>query len=218
MTLWIILDLIVIAIYIFSVFYFRKKGFLKASETIISLILTFLLMSSVLPFFEGVISDSSIGTYIEENVYNVIVKPEEENELKTEGFALPDFMQNTLEEKLKDIDEAKDNMLISTAEQTSKLIIQLISVILLFLLVKLAIFFIFKILELFSSLGPLNFVNRALGIILGLVNASIIVYIACALAVILVPAEYSVLLKDAIAETYITKFFYNNNFLIKFFL
>ena len=220
MTLWIILDLIVIAIYILSIYFYKSKGFLKSSETIISLILTYVLMSSVLPFFEEFISESSIGESIHSSVYNTIVNPKTPEEEKSEdnNIALPDFMQNALDDKLKDINEAKDNMLTTTAEQTSNLIIKLISVILLFLLVKLGIFLLFRVLELFSGLAPLNFVNRALGIILGIINASIIVYILCAVAVILVPVEYSQTLKEAISRTYLTQFFYNNNFLIKFFL
>lgn len=223
MTLWITLDLIVIAIYILSILFFKSKGFLKSSETVISLILTFILMSSVLPIFEGFISDSSIGESIHKSVYNTIVNPQntenaQSNDKNKDTIALPDFMQNALDDKLKDINEAKDNMLTTTAEQTSNLIIKLISVILLFLLVKLAIFLLFRVLELFSSLKPLNFVNRALGIVLGIINASIIIYVLCAVAIILVPVEYSVTLKEAISRTYITQFFYNNNFLIKFFL
>ena len=52
MSLWFILDLTVIGIYILSILFFKAKGFLKASETIISLILTLCLMSYALPFFE----------------------------------------------------------------------------------------------------------------------------------------------------------------------
>ena len=109
-------------------------------------------------------------------------------------------------------------MMTATAEQTSILIIRIISAILFFLLVKLGIFILFRVLELFFRLKPLNFVNRTLGIILGIVNATILIYILCAIAVFIVPADYSQTFKTALSQTYITQFFYNNNILMKLFL
>lgn len=209
MSLWIIIDIIVIAIYVLAVLYFKSKGFLKASETLISIILTFCLMPFTLPFFEGVIADSPVGTGVYEKVEEAIMTSEAGKDI-----ALPDFMQNVLQDKLQDIDATKDNLLKVTAEYVTDLIIKVISVILLFIIIKLGIFVIFKILSIFCNIKLFGFVNSTLGMVMGFVNATIIVYIACALAIIFVPVENYETVKEIMSQTYITGFFYNNNILI----
>mgnify|MGYP003413870949 CR=1 FL=1 len=54
--------------------------------------------------------------------------------------------------------------------------------------------------------------------VLGFINATVIIYIVCALAVIFVPVEYSAVFKDAMSETILAGFFYNNNILIDLFI
>lgn len=214
MSLWIILDLSVLAVYIFSVVFFRKKGFLKASETVVSLVLTLCLMSSALPFFQKVIRESSFGKMIEDRVGEMILGEEKEKET----LALPDFMQNSLQKQLKNIDEAKNNLATEAVNGTAEIIIKVISAVLLFILIKIGIFLLFGILELFFKMKLLNFVNRTMGVVLGLVNATVVVYVLCAAAAVFVPAEYSMAFKEAMDKSFIAGFFYNNNMIISLFL
>lgn len=218
MPLWIILDLTVLIIYILAVLFFRTKGFLKASETVISLVLTFCLMSSVLPIFQGVITESRLGEIIDERVNEALVGASSEDGENESGIALPDFMQNSMQKQLDSLDEAKNNMMQATADGTTAVIIKVLSAILLFILIKIGIFLLFRILEIFFRLKPLKFMNRTLGIVLGLVNATVIVYILCAAAAVFVPAELSYTFKNAMEESLVAGFFYNNNFIVNLFL
>ena len=216
MPLWIVLDAAVVAIYVIAITFFRTKGFLKASETVISLVLTFCLMSSVLPIFQKIITESKIGETIHTHVSNAYGGEKEETG-KT-GVVLPDFMQNSLQKQLDNIDKAKNDAIAAAAEGTAGIIIQVISAILLFILIKIGIFLLFRVLEVFFRLKLLNFVNRTLGIVLGIINATVIVYVLCALAAVFVPAENLAVLKTAMDKTFIAGFFYNNNMLINLFL
>lgn len=217
MPLWIFLDAAVVAIYVIAITFFRTKGFLKASETVISLVLTFCLMSSVLPIFQKIITESKIGETIHTHVSNAYGGGEKEETGKT-GVVLPDFMQNSLQKQLDNIDKAKNDAIAAAAEGTAGIIIQVISAILLFILIKIGIFLLFRVLEVFFRLKLLNFVNRTLGIVLGIINATVIVYVLCALAAVFVPAENLAVLKTAMDKTFIAGFFYNNNMLINLFL
>ncbi len=217
MSLWIILDLIVIGVYVISILFFKNKGFLKSSETLISLILTLCLMTTALPFFQDILDKSAIGEAIHESVESMLLPKEGETE-PSEGIALPDFMQEAVDDKLTALDTAKDNMISATADYTADLVIRVISTILLFLLIKIGIFLLFRILGVFFKLAPLNFVNRTLGVVLGVLNATVIVYVLCAVAVIVVPVEYSAILKSAISDTFLTQIFYNDNILLKLFM
>ncbi len=216
MPLWIFLDAAVVAIYVIAITFFRTKGFLKASETVISLVLTFCLMSSVLPIFQKIITESKIGETIHTHVSDAYGGEKEETG-KT-GVVLPDFMQNSLQKQLDNIDKAKNDAIAAAAEGTAGIIIQVISAILLFILIKIGIFLLFRVLEVFFRLKLLNFVNRTLGIVLGIINATVIVYVLCALAAVFVPAENLAVLKTAMDKTFIAGFFYNNNMLINLFL
>lgn len=216
MALWIVLDIVVIGIYIGSAFYFKSKGFLKSTQTILSLVLTVVLFSMFSPVFEGVIADSAIGDYVNEQVNGAIVKEDETKEIADSG--LPDFMEESLNKTIKNIDDTKNDMMRGVADETSALIIRIVASVLLFFAVKIAVSLVFKLLELFCHLKIFGFANGFLGIIVGLVNATIAIYITCAVIAVLLPPEYGIAFKEAVARTYITKIFYNDNIIIKMFM
>ena len=213
MSLWVIIDLIVVAIYVLSVLYFKSKGFLKASETLFSLILTFCLIPMLLPTFEGVVADSILGESIHDNVENAIMSSEAGKEIE-----LPDFFGPTLADEIKEIDKAKTDIMEKTVDSVTGIIVKIVSFILLFILAKIGVFLLFKLLALVVKIKVFSFFNKTLGIAMGFVNGTIIVYIACALLVVFVPVEYSAIFKEAINDTLLTEFFYNNNIIINLFL
>ena len=118
MSLWLLIDLIVIAIYVISILYFKSKGFLKASETLFSLILTFCLIPICLPSFEGVVADSILGESIHDNVENAIMSSEAGKEIE-----LPDFFGTTLADEIKEIDKAKTDIMEKTVESVTGIIV-----------------------------------------------------------------------------------------------
>jgi len=207
--MWIIIDLIVIAILAISVWYFKSKGFLKASETLISLILTFCLIPVLLPVVEGIVADSAIGQGIEEKVREKTGADEKDNKI-----GLPDFMEKALEKPMNDIEEKKMEM----AKNISGLIVKVISFIILLIIMKLLIFILFRVLNLTCKFKIFGFVNKTLGILLGVVNGVIIVYVLCAVAVALIPVEHLNEFKEAVSKTLLTQFFYNNNIILNLFI
>ena len=56
--------------------------------------------------------------------------------------------------------------------------------------------------------------NKTLGIVLGVINGIIIVYVLCAVAVALIPVEHLNEFKEAVSKTLLTQFFYNNNIIL----
>ena len=213
MSLCLLFDLAVVAIYVISILYFKSKGFLKVSETLFSLVLTFCLIPMFLPQFEVVVNDSVVGESIYNSVEKSIMSSDDEKEIE-----LPDFLEITLEDEIKEIDKAKNDIIEKTVESITSVIIKIISFIILFVLVKIGIFLLFKFLTVVTKLKLFGFVNKTLGIVMGFINGTIIVYIACAILIVFVPVEYSATFKDAISDTLLTEFFYNNNIIIDLFL
>ena len=207
--MWIIIDLIVIAIVAISVWYFKSKGFLKASETLISLLLTFCLIPLLLPVVENIVSESAVGQGIQEKVEEKLGAGEKDSEI-----GLPDFMEKSLEKPLQEIEEKKADL----ARNISGLIIRVISFIILLIVIKLLIFILFKTLNLTCKFKIFGFMNKTLGVLLGLINGVIIVYVLCAVAVALIPVEHLNEFKEAVSKTVLTQFFYNNNIILNLFI
>lgn len=215
MSLWLALDLIVIAVYVIVVLYFKSRGFLKSSETLVSVILTFCLVPAVMPAFQGMVKESPVGQGLYARIEEAVMDSALGEEI---NIALPDFLQDSLEEELQSVNEAKDNAVTATANFISDTIIKVVGGLLLFLIIKLLIFIAFRILNVMCHIKLFAFVNGALGMLLGFINATIVIYVLCALAVIFVPVEYSIAFKDALSETFLAGFFYNNNILINIFM
>lgn len=207
--MWIVADLVVIGIYLLSVIYFKSKGFLRASETLISLVLSFCLVPVFLTPFEKFVSGSELGAEINRKV----LKSVEENDYE-DNFALPD----SLAQSFGGVEEIKEVAEKNIAENISRVIIKVISFVLLFIVIKFGIFILFIILDLCCKIKIFGFVNKTLGVALGIINATIIIYVACALAVAVVPVENAAEFKDIVAKTLLTQFFYNNNIILNLFL
>jgi len=73
-----------------------------------------------------------------------------------------------------------------------------------------------KILESLFTLPVLKTVNKGLGALVGVVNALLIVYLACGLVNLVVPMDKMPQVQQVVDSTLILKNFYNNNLLFSF--
>ncbi len=208
--MYFLLDILIIAIYVLVIWHFKNKGFLKASETVVSIILTFSLMPAFAPAFGEVIDNSAFGKEIHKKIEEVVSN----GDTTGETIVLPDI----LKENLDKAENVKDQVVKNTANQITSVIIKVLSFILLYVIIKIAIFIIFRILILICHIRVLGFFNKLFGMIFGFFDATIIIYLICALAFIFVPTDTMVSLKDGISGTVLADYFYNKNILINLFL
>ncbi|MDO5480006.1 MAG: hypothetical protein Q4G23_12675, partial [Clostridia bacterium] len=90
--MYFLLDILIISIYVLIIWYFKNKGFLKASETVVSLIVTFSLMPVFSSVFGDFIDNSSIGQGIHKKVELTVAGKDNAEEM----IILPDVMQENL--------------------------------------------------------------------------------------------------------------------------
>ncbi len=230
-----ILDLALIAVITAAVLIAKKRGFLKSSYNVLSLIITAVLIFTMQESFCEYLSSSRLGEAVRENVSKQVTgtaesefsEIEDAEDAQTavkvgEMMGLPTFLMNFLDDKLekqtKAVENMKNNALEVLTDTVTEVILKIISIILLFVLVRLAVFLILHFLDALFRLPVLNGINSFLGMIVGAVNGLLIVYVICALLTLLAPTESLSAISTAVDKTLIMKYFYNNNLLIELFI
>lgn len=225
-------DIVLIAVALFFILKAAKKGFIGASRTIVSLLLTAILFTSFQPTVLDFMQKSPLGDNIKTMVSKNITKTYEKEQLPEdadttdteqslmicEALSLPKFLSDSIEENLKQMSEIKNNVMEVITDSITLLILRLISLILLFAAVKLFVLIALKILESLFELPGLKTINRFLGSLLGVVNALLAIYIICGLISLLVPMDKLATVKSVVDSTHIVKYFYDNNLLLSLFI
>lgn len=230
-----ILDLVLIAVITASVLIGKRRGFLKSSYNILSFIITAVLILTMSDPFCAYLSASPLGDTVRGRVSEKVgasadkqeedIRDSEDAETAVkvgQMMGLPDFLMKFLDDKLEKQTEAvetmKNNALDTLTDAVSEMIIKIASIILLFVLVRVGVFLLLKLLELLFSMPGLNSINAFFGMLAGAVNGLLIVYIICAVLTLLVPAANVSAIAQASDKSVLFKYFYNNNLLIELFI
>ena len=107
------------------------------------------------------------------------------------------------------VNRAVDNI----ARSLTMMIIGFVAAVVLFILVKLALFIIYEILNAFSKLPVINTANSMLGAVWGFISMMLVIYIIC--AIVSFAAADNDTVYRMITETYVVKYFYNYNIIIQ---
>lgn len=230
-----IIDLITIGIITGAVLIGKRKGFLKSSYNVLSFVITAILVVSLQDPFCDFLAQSTLGENIRLSVFEQVTgKAEENQEAFTESedvssvsqigeeMGLPDFMMKFFDEKLEEqtqaVETIKNSALATLADAVTELILKIISILLLFVIVRISVFLLLQILGALFKLPVLKSINSVLGILIGTVNGLIVIYIVCAVITLLIPSDSLGVVVEMIDSTLLTKYFYNNNLLIEIFI
>lgn len=230
-----IFDLVLIGIITASVLVSKRRGFLKSSYTVLSLIISAVLIVTLQQPFTDYLSSSALGQTVRDKVQLQVqgtaeeqmpqINGEEDSETAVkvgEVMGLPSFLMDFLDEKLEKQAEAvetmKNDALAVLTDTVTEVILKIASIILLFLAVRLGVFVLLRLLDIIFKLPLLSGVNSFLGMIVGALNGLLIVYIICAILTLLAPTESLSAISKVVDETLIVKHFYDNNLLIELFI
>lgn len=227
-----ILDAILVFVVIFFIAHSAKRGFIKASKNIITLILTVTLLASMQGVMLSALGNSPLGDNIKKMVSENLTKTYEEEQLPEnvdttdteqslvvcEALPLPDFLKESIEKSIMEMSEIKNNVMEVITDSITTLIMRIIAMLMLFVLVKIFVFLAIKLLDSLFGLPGLKSVNRALGAVIGVVNAMLAIYIICGLVSLFTPMQNLAFVDNAIGQTMLVKYFYNNNLLLSLFM
>jgi len=202
--MWIIFDIIVIAIIALSTFIGYKQGLVKSAIKILSF---FIAIVVALVLYKPVSSIIIKTTPIDDNIKNVMIEkitPEgmdANQEVKVEdniGFKIIDNAANTIEE----ISDAFAVKLIET-----------VTLLLIYIIVKIALKFVTALTDLITKLPLIKQINKAGGTAYGIIKGVILVYTILAVVYLLAPLLNKTV-SENIDQSIITKTLYNNNIIL----
>lgn len=228
MELWIIIDLIVVGIFILCVAGGFMFGFMKSVYRLLSLAVTIIAVIILLNPFSSYLQTTPIAATIEnivcEKVEGIVDQQVEttDTEEALNSVGLPKFLSQIVSNTInKDVEKGIISSL-DISSQIAKYItsafIKILAVLLLLVGVRLALFVVIHILDAVFSLPILNGVNKLAGGVIGAVNAMVIVYIACAVLMLLAPVMNLTNIMTAVDKSFITKCFYKHNLLMNVFM
>lgn len=221
MPLWLIFDIAIVLIFVICISNSMKQGFVKASSAILSIVLTIVLMFAFQDSISTYLKNSQFGKDINEKITQALTQQNKEEIKEDENstdFGLPMFFGTMIKDTEEKIEDVKNDLITQAAESTTSSVINILSIVFLYIAIRIALFFLLKIINLVFKLPVLKSVNKLLGALVGAVNALFIVYILCAGLIWFVPNDSSETIKDAVSKTYITQYFYNNNKLLDLFM
>lgn len=207
----IILDIIIVAIIALNVYLCYKKGLVNLAVGLIAVFAAIIL--SVL-LYKPVTNIIIENTQFDETIKKAI----------TENFT-PDVPEGAqvgytgilsyLETEVGNaVNKTQNEVVYESAEAIAIKVINLISFIVIFTVVRVALFALTFIADAITSLPILKQLDDVGGILYGFVKALLIIYVVLAVVFFIANLTAVTTISEAISSSYITKFFYENNILL----
>lgn len=202
--MWIVYDLVVLGIIALCTFIGYKQGLVKSAIKILSF---FIAIIVALVLYKPLSNIIIKNTSIDDNIKNVMIekiKPEgvdENQELTVEnniGFNIIDMTTNTIEE---------------IANTFTVKLIETVTLLLIFIIIKIALKFISALTDLITKLPLLKQVNKLGGTLYGIIKGIILVYTILAVLYLIMPL-LSKTVSENIDKSILTKTLYNNNIIL----
>lgn len=197
------IDILTAAVFIICIWRGYKNGLFKSAYKVAAFILCIAVAYLAYPYVRDIISGSAFGDVIYSTIESRYVIPGLENGGLGDA-ALPQYMRSMV---------ANGQLLLADALTgfISNLIINIIAFLLVFIVSGIIVSVIGKLVHIFSRLPVIRFFDRGLGLILGLLEAVLIIYIILALLFAVTPLRESVAADKYISESTLTKYMCENN-------
>lgn len=194
----IIVDIILIALIVLSIFLGYKKGLaslaIKLCAFIIAILITFILYR---PIGNLIINTTSVDESIEDTIYNKVIEMMQKDE------------KNELTSNL--IESAKQGMLEQSARELSINVVYGGTIIVLFIILRIALIFVSALANVVAKLPIIKQANEVGGAIYGLLRAIIIIYAILLIINFIGEINPKNMATQAINESTLTKVMYENN-------
>ena len=210
------IDLIVLGIILLCVFFGYKKGLTKCVIKILSFVIA-LAVAFVLfkPVSNFVINNTEIDDNIKNSIVSIVQEDVSETGQVTEDSNLPQSMVEHINESINNsINETKETVVNTVAEQISVGIINILVAIGLFIVARIGLMFVSAISSIVTDLPIIKQFDKVGGIVYGLIESLIIIFIAFAIISFISPMIENSGLILAINKSILGSALYNNNLLL----
>ena len=204
----IILDVVIIAILLLSLFIGYKRGLINVifnlCAFILAIVITWILYA---PVTNLVINN----TGLDESIKSVVIKNgvTEENSKETEN-------DNAFVEKYvsRSVKNAKNNMVKSSADVIAEKTVAIIVAIGLFIVVRIALILLKFVINGIANLPIIKQFNEVGGLLYGAISGIFVIYLLLAICFLLMSVNNIEAVTNTINSSFVTKFLYNNNIIL----
>lgn len=208
----IILDLIIVAIIASNIFICYKKGLVKLAVGLVA-VLVAIILSVILykPVSNLIIKNTGIDKKIE----NVIIEnfsADTQNGGETKYVGVIDYLEKYANDA---VTKTQNEIVYETAGTMAVKITNIIVLLAIFIIVRAVLVLLTFVSDAITSLPLIKQCNEVGGVIYGIIKAFLIVYIILAIVFLIVLVSGNSTISDMISSSHITKFFYENNLLLK---
>ena len=220
-----VVDIIILAIMITCIFLGYKKGLIGVAVNIlgffIALIIAFILYAPISNF---IINNTSIQPTlkeaISETVAPYVINAEENKEDTKEAEnnspkVMTDYINGFIEKEKQQVEQKEKDIINNVSETVANNLIKIAVGILVFIVAKIALLFVKVLAKFISDLPIIGQVNKIGGIIYGVLQGLLIIYILLALTSLFAPTMENSAILEAINSSMIGKVMYNNNIILK---
>ena len=215
----IIVDVIIIAFIAGNAFWGYKKGLINYIFDICAVIVTIVLVALLYKpvgnlVMEKTQFDENLQSGISTNLTSLGLT--DSAGIKVEDSNLSESVVNVINNYIHDaVNKAVDNVADYVAAELSKLIIYALTMIALFIVIRLILIVLKLIVNMVGDMPILNTINGAGGLVYGLLKGLLLLYLIFAILSALSPVISQTGIVGMIEESFVGKFVYNNNFLVK---
>ena len=211
MSISIIVDLVILAIFILCIIIGYVRGLtgslIKILSFVLSIVIAFILF---VPISNLIINNTQIDDNLEQSIREMIIGNSEEEEQK-----MPEAITDYIEQQVESAsDSAKEAIADSTAREVSLTIVKAGTWIVLFIVARILLIFLRFITALIAKLPVIKQFDKLGGIIYGVIEGLIIIYVLLAIISFVSPMTNGAL-TNAIEQSYVGSMMYNNNLLLE---
>ena len=208
----IILDIILVAIIALNIFICYKKGLVKLAVGLIAVAAAIILALILYkPVSNLIIENTEIDENIEQAIINNFSGDTQENE-EVRYVSVLDYLQKYVDDA---VNKTQTEIVTQTAGMMAVKIINVVVLIGIFIIVRAVLVLLTFISDIITSLPILKQFNEVGGILYGVIKSLLIVYVILAIAFFIVYVTGNTTVADAISGSFVTKFFYEHNLILK---
>ena len=208
----IILDIIIVAIIIGNIFVCYKKGLVKLAVGLIAVLASIVLAIILYKPVSNLIIKT---TGIDEKIENAIIEnfsADTSNSEETRYVGVIDYLEKYANDA---VTKTQNEIVYETAGTMAVKITNVIVLLAIFIIVRAVLVLLTFVSDAITSLPLIKQCNEVGGVVYGIIKALLIVYIILAIVFLIVLVSGNSTISDMISSSYITKFFYENNLLLK---
>ncbi len=224
------IDYVVIAFIVVFAFVGFAKGFLMSVYKVVSFFICIFASIKFYPVLAGMLDKTPVYNGIKNSIMKTLMLRGQEvtasSTSTVSGAAganavisplpLPDFFKRSMLEKLPSPSKLLDIQSITNAigDELTRMVISVISLILLYILLRIVLSFVGLILKGVSKLPVFKQIDRMGGFIIGAIQGFLAVFIVCAVLVLFNSNQAFVPVFSALDGSVLAGWFYENNFII----